>query len=80
MAVRRLLENAAELETKDCWSRTPLVFAAKNGHEAVVELLLSRGDVVIGSRDRDGRTWLSYAAEKGHEAVVKLLLSRDDKQ
>lgn len=51
----------------------PLLYAAEEGHEAVVKLLLHAG--IPQDSARDGfRTPLSYAAEKGHTAVVALLL------
>lgn len=52
-----------------------LLYAAKNGHEAVVVLLLEQG-AYIEAKNRWGRTPLLYAALKGHEAVVKLLLEQ----
>jgi hypothetical protein len=55
--------------------QTPLSWAAENGHEAVVKLLLEKG-ADLESKDNNGRTPLSWAAENGHEAVVKLLLEK----
>lgn len=48
--------------------------AAKNGDDGVVWLLLTRSDIVIDVKDRNGRTALSLAAEYGHEGIVKMLL------
>ncbi|KAF6231660.1 hypothetical protein HO173_010192 [Letharia columbiana] len=78
VVVQQLLENGAELESKDNRGRTPLLWAVVKGREAVVKLLLSRSDVVADSQDDYGRTPLCLAAMHGHEAVVKLLLSRND--
>jgi ankyrin repeat protein len=66
--------------------RTPLSYAAKKGHEAVVKLLLATGRVNPDSRytehssyssdseDSELRTLMSFTAEGGHETVVELLL------
>ncbi|KFY91698.1 hypothetical protein V500_04517 [Pseudogymnoascus sp. VKM F-4518 (FW-2643)] len=59
---------------KDEDGRTPLSWAAQNGHEAVVKLLLVNNAEVNLKDTLYGQTPLSWAAESGHEAVVKLLL------
>ena len=67
--------NNLDANLKDAMSgQTPLSWAAKNGHEAVVKLLLDTGKVAADSKDTSDKTPLSQAAKNGHEAVVKLLL------
>jgi ankyrin repeat protein len=71
-----LLENGHDPNFKDTNGRTPLSWAAENGHEAVVKLLLEKGAELESKDNEHGRTPLSWAAENGHEAVVKLLLEK----
>ena len=85
VVVHRLLENGAEVESKDEYKRTPLWIAAAHGREAVVELLLQKG-AEVESKDKWGQIPLWIAAENGQKAVVELLLqkgaeveSKDDK-
>ena len=74
-----LLKSEHDADLKDSYGRTPLSWAARSGHEAVVKLLLAKDGVDPDSKDRGyGRTPLSWAAWGGHEAVVKLLQSRDN--
>jgi hypothetical protein len=70
-----LLETPHDVNPEDKNGRTPLSWAAENGHEAVAKLLLDR-NANVKSKDNSSRTPLSWAAENGHEAVVKLLLDR----
>jgi len=56
------------------YDRTPLGYAAINGHRGVAELLLGREDVDLNCLDANDRTLLGCAAIKRHERVVKLLL------
>ncbi len=71
--VKLLLDKeGVDPDSKDEWcGRTPLLWAARNGHEAVVKLLLDKDGV-----DPDGLTPLLWATQSGHEAVAKLLQSR----
>ena len=56
--------------------RTPLSWAAENGHEGMVKLLLGRKDVSPNSSGKLGQTPLWLATGNGHEGIVKLLLKR----
>ena len=67
------------LGLRDESDRTPLSWAAEEGHEVVVQLLIARDDIDINARDAEWqRTPLIWAAGKGHEAVVRLLIKRND--
>jgi ankyrin repeat protein len=70
-----LMKDGLDPDFKDWNGRTPLSWAAGNGHEAVVKQLLATGKVSVDSKDGDGQTPLSRAAENGHEVVVKQLLA-----
>ncbi|KAL7815650.1 hypothetical protein V8C26DRAFT_429458 [Trichoderma gracile] len=72
-AVRSLLASHWP-DVKDGYERTPLSYAAKNGHKAVVQLLLDTEMVDVNTEDCDKRTPLFNSAKKGHGAVVELLL------
>ncbi|KFY04816.1 hypothetical protein O988_00497, partial [Pseudogymnoascus sp. VKM F-3808] len=81
--LRRLFKgNAVNTNEIDEEGRTPLLLAARDGHEAIVKSLLNSDIVNIDSKDSHGRTPLScfsWAAENGHEGVVKLLLDKGAK-
>ena len=70
--------ESCSINQKDSMGATPLAWAAGNGHEAVVELLLGRADINPDKPGGDGRTPLVLAACGGHQGVVEMLLGRDD--
>jgi ankyrin repeat protein len=74
--VQTSIRNQHDPDTEDSYKRTPLSWAAANGHEGVVKTLLERGAAVDFRDTSFGRTPLSWAAANGHEAVVKILLDR----
>lgn len=70
-AVRVLLSRYGR-DPKDGYSRTPLSWAAQNGHEVVVRLLLAEGaDRTM--KDSSRFTPLLWARQGNHEAIVRLL-------
>ncbi|CEJ93677.1 hypothetical protein VHEMI09251 [[Torrubiella] hemipterigena] len=76
-SVRILLQDWQNIDVRDDWGRTSLLYAARNGYEATVQLLLATEKVDVNAKDKWGRTPLSYTAENGHESIVKLLLASD---
>ena len=75
-----VLINAASYEAdhEDGTGRTPLAWAAINGHERVVKILLERGNADPNRTDKSNLAPLWWATIKGHEGVVKLLLEREN--
>jgi ankyrin repeat protein len=71
-----LKDPEVDPDLKDSYGRTPLSWAAENGHEAAVKLLVDTDKVDVDSKGASySQTPLSRAAENGHEAVVKLLVN-----
>jgi ankyrin repeat domain-containing protein 50 len=62
----------ANWKSSEGW--TALHFAGREGHEAVVRLLVMEGKMDVNVKDKYRWTALHLAADKGHEAVVRLLV------
>jgi ankyrin repeat protein len=71
-----LLGNGYDLDVRDTYNRTPLSWATKQGHKAVVRLLLEQDPELELKDNRQGQTPLSLAAKHGHEVIVHQLLEQ----
>lgn len=77
-----LIESGSCADEYDVYGRTPLSYAADTGQEAIVNLLLAKGDVDPNSSPKvgafKGMTPLIFASKNRHKAVVDLLLEVHD--
>ncbi|KAJ4251405.1 hypothetical protein NW762_011387 [Fusarium torreyae] len=77
LLVRSLVQNIPK-DQKDSFGRTPLSYAAQEGHETAVLVLLEAA-ADINSQDNEGWTALFFATDEGHATtVLKLLESGAD--
>ncbi|KAI9874609.1 MAG: hypothetical protein M1830_009566 [Pleopsidium flavum] len=73
-ALRLLQANNFHVEANSFDSVRALHWAAENGYEAVVRLLLEKEVDIEAMNGDSGRTALHLAARNGHKGVVRLLL------
>lgn len=73
--VRMLLAGGADPNAASLRGTTPLITAAFQGHDAVVEALLRTPAIDVCARDAKGMDALMCAAGNGREAVVRMLLA-----
>ncbi|KAK2684952.1 hypothetical protein QWA68_016533 [Fusarium oxysporum] len=72
----QILNKADSVNHMNSYGRTALSYAAEQGHEAMVKLLLDTTEVDIDAPDDDGWAPLLWAAKKGNKAIVQLLLEK----
>jgi ankyrin repeat protein len=79
-AVKKLLDEGVDVNTKYRYNRTPISFAADRGHVEVVRLLLDRGADANAKDTFYGATPLMWAVRPAmdrkpqHTEVVRLML------
>ena len=78
LLLKLITSNVVNRHVIDKFGQTLLSWAAKNGHNAVVKLLLEKG-AELESKDNYSRTPLLWAAENGHDTVLELLLEKGAK-
>ena len=74
--VEAIIVQDVDLNAQDETGRSALFWAAQEGYEDVVELLLSREEIETDAQDLRGHSPLSLAAEAGYEKIVSLLLAK----
>ena len=72
-----LISHGANVNLKDLGGKTPLFWAACNGHEGSCQLLIENG-ADCNARDRDGNTPFYWAKLKGQTHVCNLLREHED--
>lgn len=73
--VKEAIIQGVDLNVRDNFGKTPLIYAAEKGNEEITKLLIAaRPKVNIDEQSNDGKTALIYAAEKGNTKVAKLLI------
>ena len=75
-AVKRLVEEKANIETKNRRGYTPLQYALLREHVEVAQYLIESG-AVIDEKNSEGATLLHLAAAKGLTEIVKIFNDRN---
>ena len=71
--VRSLLSSpGADVNATDERGNTPLLEAARYGHEDICRLLIAAG-ANLKAKDKDGKTALMLAVQNNHDDVVRVL-------
>src|SRR5271154_16362 len=74
--ISELPDSQTDVYAQDGHGKTPMSWAANNGHSKVVKLLLEKGAEVDAKDKEWGNTPISRAANNGHSKEVKLLLEK----
>ena len=75
-AVKQHIAAGTDVNAKDKYGESPLLFAATFGHKEIAELLIANGADVNTKIDKIGMTPLHWAAWGGHTEVAELLIAK----
>lgn len=73
--VKLLIANNAQVDWRDGFNTTALMYAAAKGNKVIVELLIANG-ADVHSTDGEGNTVLTAAKESKNEEVIVLIESK----
>lgn len=73
--VKALVDKGANVNVGDQNQRTPLIFAATNGHTPVVKFLITAG-AIVDAKDGGGWTALLYASKRSFNDTAALLVDK----
>ncbi|KAK4879354.1 hypothetical protein RN001_007500 [Aquatica leii] len=71
-----LIKEGADVTIPDNFNNSPLMHAAKNGNEEIVNVLLDSNQVDVRGCNKFGTTALMLAARNGNKNIVKSLLEK----
>ena len=71
-----LIENGSEIDCKNQYDQTPLLYSANFGYFEVFKLLIEK-DANINQRNKSNWTSLHYAASNGYLDLVKFIYSNN---
>lgn len=78
--VRSLLSNrGADVNATNERGSTPLLEAARYGHEDIARILIANG-ADVNAKDKDGKTALMLAVQSNHDEVVRVLKEAGETQ
>ncbi|RFZ95667.1 ankyrin repeat domain-containing protein [Mucilaginibacter conchicola] len=70
--VKLLIDHKANVDGRDWFNTTPLMYAANGGNLEIIKYLLQKG-ADVKANDGQGNTVLSAAKEKNNPEVIKLI-------
>ena len=75
-AVKQHIAAGTDVNAKDKYGESPLLFAATFGHKEIAELLIANGADVNTKIDKIGMTPLHIATGQGYKEIVELLIAK----